>query len=311
MTNEMKNEIRDLLEKQIDAKRVSQNVAATQIGITGGYLSAIMNKKWAKIAPKTWNKCAAWVGYTTKDWTIRETQNLKTVVDLCNGAQMNGRFMALAAPTGFGKTVGLKHYAKNNTDVAYILGTIDMVRGDFLNSMAQSLGIEVEGSIFKRRNKILSHLKKLEQPLLIIDDFGKLNIGCMRLLQIFYDEFNGELGIVVSGLPEMMELIFKQAAKGAIAFPELKRRIGYWQTLKKVSPKFIETVAADFGITEEDAINYLISKCEDYGTLKELLITYSDVDNAKRDGLNQREVLAGIQVGHDNIQITSRKKRAA
>ena len=85
-----------------------------------------------------------------KEWKLKVTPNVNAINDLCNDAQENSRYMAAIGKTGLGKTEALKQYAKKNANTYYMLCTITMGRKDFLSSLAEAIGLQVEGSIHHR-----------------------------------------------------------------------------------------------------------------------------------------------------------------
>ncbi len=304
LTTEQKQKIITDAEKARDAKRLSCNAASAQIGISNATYSNMLNNKWQSINDEKWLLVQKWATpqastSTTKtdgfEWPVLETKNLLAVLDLCADAQTNSRLLSVCADTGLGKTTGLKKYCADTPNAFYTLCTGTMGRRDFLNAIARAIGIEAEGSIHNRITIIINKLGGLQNPLLALDDVGKLNDACLRLLQIIYDELEGRLGMAIAGLPYFKNTLFKNAAKGKQGFPELRRRIGYWEPLQRPSAQLITTVCKRYGITETPAINYLCSTVQDMGTLRETMENY--YRETKDAGKTQLELVTGLHIG--------------
>lgn len=308
MTQDQKKQIKSILNERIEDKNLSANQASKQIGISAALLSNLLNDKWDQISDQKWMMVAAWVGFQSTNWVIRETRNTKAILNLCQDARNYGRFMSIAGDTGLGKTTALRFYTGDTPNAFYVLCTAMMSRKDFLSAILRSMGLEVEGQLYNRTFHVVSKLRQLEHPILILDDFGKLSDHAMTTLQVIYDELEGRCGFVIAGLNNMKSRIYKMAAKDKPGFRELKRRIGYWQPLYGVTDSFVKAVCADYGITDPAAISYITRNCTDYGSLRELITNYARfVENNPQmlEGKSQKEVISGIKYGANEWEAIS------
>ncbi|MDB9500039.1 AAA family ATPase [Nodularia spumigena] len=271
MTTEQKTAIKQQLVSMIDTKKLSQAEAARQMGMSAPTLWNIINNAWDKVSTQMWNRVAAWCGYSEKTWLLLETRQLTTVVNLLNDAQENSRMLALCANTGLGKTTAIKYYHQNNANVYYMLCTVTMTRNDFVSELQTVLGLDVPGNLHKRLQSVIDKLADAEFPLLILDDAGKLNEGCLRLIQIIYDSLEHRVGIVLVGTLQLRKFIFAGAAKDRQGFRELKRRIAYWETLHAPDASTISVFCRELKIVDANAIAFVKRKCQDFGTMRELL----------------------------------------
>jgi len=300
MTQDQKKQIKSILTERIEDKNLSANQAAKQIGISAALLSNLLNDKWDQISDQKWMMVAAWVGYETTRWEMFTTKNTAAILELCEDAKINARFLAVAGDTGLGKTTALRHFCQKNQNAYYVLCSVTMSRKDFLSAILRSIGHDVEGSLHNRTRSIITKLGEMEQPVLILDDFGKLSDSCIRMIQLIYDGLEGRCGIVIAGLAYMKNMIFKMAAKDKPGFRELKRRIGYWQPLYGLTPGFVNMICQKFGIVEIPAIQFVSQACQDYGSLKELVINYRRLVERRPELLtekSQREIIATLHVG--------------
>ena len=182
----------------------------------------------------------------------------------------------MAASTGFGKTEALKRYAEKRSSVGYVLATGLMNRPDFLKKIAQAFGVQAGGNLCKTMEGICDQLRGMERPLLIVDDFGKLNRSCQMIIQILRDEMAEQCGVVLAGTEEMRIRIKQKADMDVSGYRELLRRIGYWLELEKPSKQIVQEICKLNGIEDEAAVEYIARVAKNYGAIKELIL------NAKR-----------------------------
>lgn len=256
---------------------LSASDMARMIGTSPATMSQLLANKYPGKADEMFRKLAAVTNYQESNWPLVATPNFRTVHKLCKDAQEQCRMMALYAETGMGKTTPLKQYAACTPNTIYILCNVLWKQKDFLKAIQKSLGSDNEGTIVERAEDIITRLLIRQNPLLIIDDIGKLkeHPKCFYLLQLIYDRTEGACGIVLSGTKAFPTFIQKQAAKDNMGFRELRRRISYWQPLRdRVEAKFIATICQQFNITQASAIQYIERNCSNYGDVKELITNY-------------------------------------
>ena len=278
----------------------SQNQVARKMGIAPATLSNMLNGKWNLISEDMLRKVKSY--YRLDDtWQIRRTQNLNAIVELCRDAQENHRMLGIAGYTGAGKTTALRHYAGNNMNVFYTHAHFHFQKKDLLRSIQQCMGLNEGGSVNDHIQAIVQKLNTVNNPLLIIDDAGKLNDANFRIIQVIYDATEFNAGIILGGTEYLKEYIDKMASKNKMGFRELRRRIAYWQPLFSPSPDVVARICQDFGIEDKNAIEFVISRGVDYGTIRNI------ITNARRkaeqgEGKINRELLASLNIGEDDYQ---------
>ncbi len=206
MTNEFKNQIVSELKKRLDND--SQNKLATKLDISSTNMSHILNRKWEKISDDYWRKLAQALGLDNQ-WQLFGSVSLTTIQNLCKDAQNNHRFLAGYGSTGAGKTTALRSYSNQNANVGYVLCDVLMNQNQFLSEILQSFGLTTEGTKINKVQKIANHLNKVENPLLILDDFGKVSDSIYQLLQLIYDRTEGSAGIVIFGVEYLKDYLDK------------------------------------------------------------------------------------------------------
>ena len=184
----------------------------------------------------------------------------------------NNHFRAIAGFTGGGKTVALRSFADRHPNAAYVEANILMNRKSFLSAICRAFGMHIDDTAEGLMNKIVDRMISEEQTVLLIDDAAKLKDDCFRLLQVIYDKTEGSAGIVIAGTEKLKKYLDRSAAKDKLSYRELKRRISFWQSLKKPTAVVIKKVAEVYEIVDKDVIQWLAKEVQDYGTLRNYIL---------------------------------------
>lgn len=295
-TPTQREKIQDAIETALKAG-TSQNVLAKKIGISASIVINIRRNEWETISDRMENKIAAYFKIQMEDqWPLHNTWNLKAISRVCDEARTRSRFLGIAAYTGAGKTKALMHYAHTTPNTYYVLCTVIMSRKSFLFAVMRAMGLNESGSITHVTNRIISRLNGVDKPLLIIDDAGKLSHGIYRVIQLLYDQTEHRAGMVIAGTEFLKEEIDKQASYNRMGFRELQRRVAYWQPLQRPSGKIVTEICAHHGITDENAVSYIMEHCQDYGTLSNMVINAKHAAEVQGKPID-RPLLADLAMG--------------
>lgn len=280
-------------------KMMSQAELARRLQAQIGYGSeaTIINIKrgnWDLISAEAMNKLRAF--FRLDGWQIRNTHNFVVITKLCDDSRTNKRMMAVAGYTGAGKTTALRKYATDNADTYYVLCTVVHSKRSLLDSIQRSMGIERGAAIGEMMNAIVDKLNAGNNSLLILDDAGKLSHTCLRLLQVIYDQTEFSAGIVLAGTEFLKEEIDRNCRRNVMGFRELKRRIAYWQPLRRPTAAIIAAICKDFNITDPAAVDFIFKNAKDYGTIRNLVLNAGAI--ATRDNVAVTvELLSDVHVG--------------
>jgi DNA transposition AAA+ family ATPase len=288
----MKSQIQTAIEQLLS--HTSQAQVARQIGVSDATIINIRRGNWELISEAMIAKIRA--HFRLDGWQVRNTHNFSAITKLCEDAKSNKRMLAVAGYTGAGKTTALRHYAQNNPDTYYMLATVMNTRKTFLESICRAMGINIPFRMSEIIAAIIEKMNSAKAPLLIIDDAGKLSHTCLRLIQVIYDETEYSAGIVLSGTEFLKEEIERASRRNAQGFRELKRRIAYWQPLRRPTASIIGTICKDFGIDDSSAVEYIYRNAKDYGTIRNMILNASQISGRESQPIT-REMLAGLQVG--------------
>lgn len=247
-------------------------------GINKRYLYDIKAGRTNAITSDNWRKAQDYFNQPqpqedTKAWQVAVTRNLSIAAGTFRRAQTEKLCLALTGTTGFGKTVSAKLYRQKTGGVIYVHCNTEMTKSSFLDGLLRDLGVAPQHRGVTTEAKIHTIIRtvlKLEHPLFIIDDAGKLRDSAFRMFQILFDEAAGRAGFVLTGVPEFKQKVFQRADKGTFCYREIARRIS-WVSLDSIYRQDVESVCQKNGITDESAISYLCDNVGDFDTLKRLI----------------------------------------
>ena len=241
----------------------------------------------------------------TDGWQVALTTNLSIASGTLKKAQTERLCLALTGTTGFGKTEACKLFRRKNAGVVYIHCNTEMTKTGFLDGIAAdlSIGYGQRGySVEARIKAIIRNLMKVDKPLLIIDDAGKLRDSAFRMFQILFDESAGRIGFVLTGVPEFRKKVFKQADKGVFCYKEIARRIG-WVELSAIFVKDVAAICHKNGIMDESAISYLCDNIGDYDTLRRTIKAAQSAATKQKTDVT-RALLSGLNGSITNYRVS-------
>jgi DNA transposition AAA+ family ATPase len=240
------------------------------------------------------------------DWQIANTQNFGIAVGVFQKAQSQKLCLALTGTTGFGKTESAKRYRQKTGGVVYVHCNTEMTKTQFLDAILLDLGIAPQhrgGNTQEKITSIIRAIVKLENPLLIIDDAGKLRDSAFRMFQILFDESAGQVGFALTGVPEFKKKVFLLADKGTYCYREIARRIG-WISMGDIRKTDIENICQKNGITDESAISYLCDNVGDFDTLKRLVKAAKTAANTEGVEINRAFFANTVGSAFENYRVS-------
>ncbi len=178
---------------------------------------------------------------------LYNTKDLQSVIDQCEMTCRHKLMTGLTADTGMGKTTSLRAYAsRKNVFMVTVDKTMNAKR--FFLKIANVLGVAFDGNIHDVMLKIASRLNEMENPLLIIDEAGKLNHVMMLYMHDLREYTRGNCGILLAGMPYFKSRLAMFAEKQKEGCSEFMRRINVWHELTGLSRKETEYICKSEGI---------------------------------------------------------------
>lgn len=261
---EEKLEIRDRLVSYCEQKG-SQNKGANSLnGVSAATVSKIINGDWALINEVMWRSIAAQIGVKQKSWNIVETRDFKTLAGLFADAQENAMVMAVCGEAGSGKTLAIRHYAESNPNVFVLSCNEYWNRKLFLQELLKEIGRNPNGdTVGEMMSSIVGNLKKLQDPVIIMDEADKLSDQVMYFFITLYNQLEDHCAIVMVATDYLEKKIKRGLRLNKKGYKEIYSRIGRkFIMLKGVGINDITEVCIANGVTVKGDIKSVIEDCD-------------------------------------------------
>lgn len=261
---EEKLEIRDRLVSYCEQKG-SQNKGANSLnGVSPATVSKIINGEWALINEVMWRSIAAQIGMKQKSWNIVETRDFKTLASLFADAQENAMVMAVCGEAGSGKTLAIRQYAESNPNVFVLCCNEYWNRKLFLQELLREMGRNPNGdTVGEMMATIVSSLKKMEDPIIIMDEADKLSDQVMYFFITLYNQLEDHCALVMVATDYLEKKIKRGLRLNKKGYKEIYSRIGRkFIMLKGVGIGDITEVCMANGITAKSDIKSVIEDCD-------------------------------------------------
>lgn len=261
---EEKLEIRDRLVSYCEQKG-SQNKGANSLnGVSPATVSKIINGDWALINEVMWRSIAAQIGMKQKSWNIVETRDFKTLASLFADAQENAMVMAVCGEAGSGKTLAIRQYAESNPNVFVLCCNEYWNRKLFLQELLREMGRNPNGdTVGEMMSTIVSSLKKMEDPIIIMDEADKLSDQVMYFFITLYNQLEDHCALVMVATDYLEKKIKRGLRLNKKGYKEIYSRIGRkFIMLKGVGIGDITEVCMANGITAKSDIKSVIEDCD-------------------------------------------------
>lgn len=226
------------------------------IGINVRYLLQIDNGKYdhkPEVKDYIFKTLKCLIDSRTATATLFPTKTMQACFSILSRAQDNHYMVGIEGETGLGKTKALQAYA-GRSNVFYISYGYSMRPQQFLAALLAELGISYTGSPYDMIQRIAKYLNSLSDPLLIIDEAGKMRDTVMMHIQELRDLTMYTTGIALAGMPYFKETLEKYADRGKRGYSEFNRRIILWQSLSVLDKKEIVQICQNSGITDPETI---------------------------------------------------------
>lgn len=244
----LQQEVKGLISKHLQNKKVSQNKLAEMVGVSPATISNIQNEFWERVNESMLLKIKSF--FKTKGWAVIETANFLIIQESCINARKRKMMTGIIGFSGAGKTTALQSYYSNNTNTFMITCARTMRTKQFLGEILKSLGVNYIASDYEMVKMIIEVLNKKENPLLIIDEASKLSPNALMYVQDIWDGIEHNAGIVLAGVEYLFDNLKKGADRNKIGMPEFYGRVSLWQYLQEPTKGEIEAICQNNGVTE-------------------------------------------------------------
>lgn len=248
-------------------KYPSQNKAAGSLeGISAGTLSSMLNGNWSRISDSMWTKVAEQVKPTCSSsatgWTIVETGAFQEISYAMQDAQEYKNVTWVVGEAGCGKTTTGRLYAESHKEAFYILCSEDMLKGEFVRTIARRLGIRSEGyTVRELWQAIIDSIIQMERPLIIFDEADKLPESVFQYFISMYNNLEDRCGVVFLSTDYIKRRISNGLRYGRKGYKEIFSRIGRkYFDLEPTSAQDVYAICTANGITSREEIDKIIKE---------------------------------------------------
>ncbi len=249
----------------------SQNKAAGSLeGISAGTLSSMINGNWSRISDAMWTKVAEQVKPTgsasATGWTIVETGAYQEISYAMQDAQEYMNVTWIVGEAGCGKTTTGRLYAEDHKEAFYILCSEDMLKGEFVRTIARKLGIRSEGyTVRELWQAIIESIIQMESPLIIFDEADKLPESVFQYFISMYNNLEDRCGVVFLSTDYIKRRISNGLRYGRKGYKEIFSRIGRkYFDLEPTSAQDVYAICTANGITSREDIDKIIKEGDGY-----------------------------------------------
>ncbi len=264
-TNQNQKEKLAEMLKHYSEKYGSLSKAANSLkGVSAAIISQILNGNWEQISDEMWTKIGVQIGYTSKELVIVQTNNYKALTKLLKDAALNSTVYAVIDNAGSSKTITTKHFAETNKQAYRIECRAYWNRKMFLSELLRVVGRDASGlNVNEMVELIVKTIKVQDSPVIILDEFDKLNDEVLYFFITLYNELQDECGIVACATDHLEKRIQRGLRLNKKGYKEIFSRFGRkFITLPGVNSTDIHQICLANGITSQGDIKEVLQDCE-------------------------------------------------
>lgn len=253
-----KSEIKKAVNDYCKEKSISKADLSVKSGISDSTLCNLEKENWSTLSNTMLLRIWNFVTFNNVE-NLYATTDFIAAIKLCDKARKHRFMVGLTADTGMGKTTALTSYSRQK-NVFYLSYDKTMNPRQFFVSLLRELAYPFDGNMNEMINRAADELNRLDNPLLIIDEAGKLSHTMILYLHVLRDKTHHNCGIVLAGMPYFKTNMQHFADREKEGYAEFLRRINIWQSFGGLSVKEVEDVCQKNGITAPDKIKELKHK---------------------------------------------------
>lgn len=292
--------IRSNIQELLTVEGMTQSALGKKFDVSEATINLIARGRKEQISDKMLEKLR--VKLNMNNWQLRKTDNFVAIQQLCERTREKSLMTAISAPTGLGKSEGVKYFVRTHATAFYVRALpIHNVR-TFLEDLQNSFGCRRGSSIKDMRDVLIRSAGHITKPLLIIDDAHKLKDHNWQVIYDLKESLDGLIGILLVGTENLKKQFERRVARDVTGFRELYRRINYWEPLYPVNAQMVEVICKDYGISDPNALRYIKSTARDYDTLKHMVMNVTEMAERAGEPVT-REMLMDIQLGDAHYQM--------
>lgn len=263
MENTEKHAIQAEVRRLVEA--TSGNAVAVKVGVSAATVSNVLTNKSEKVSDDMWRKFSAFIKETSQrtplsNWVIVESKGYKELTETFSDAQCYSLVMAVCGNAGNGKSAIAKCFADTHCNT-FLLSCNDFWNKKlFLQELLRTMGRNATGySVGDMVVDIVDVLKKMESPLIIIDEADKLSDQVLYFFITLYNQLENHCGIVLIATDFLEKRVRTGLRLNKKGYKEVYSRIGRkFIMLPPPSSSDIASICIANGIEDKQAIKSII-----------------------------------------------------
>ena len=243
----------------------SQSKAANSMNnVSVGTINKMLSGDWEMISDEMWRTVASQIGHDPRGWTVVETRGYRRMYGLLRDAQENALVLAVTGDAGCGKSEAVRSYAAGNANVYNLSCSEYWNRRHFTSELLRSMGVNPSGStVADMMDDIIRALKRMENPLLVLDEADKLSDQSLYFFISLYNQLEDRVGIVLCATDYLEKRIRQGVRTNRKGYREIYSRIGCrFIPLQAVNGEDIAAVCMGNGVGDAETINGIIEESE-------------------------------------------------
>lgn len=259
----MKERVRKALEELVERKCSQAKAAASLRGVSSATISLILSGRGEEVRESMWLHLQEQL-LENKQMKVAETAIYSELTALLASAQEDKLVMSLIANAGSGKTFTSKQYEVENKEVYRVACSEFWTKNDFVDELLRSLGESSDGYTKKERiNRAIEVIKRKRNPLIIFDEFDKLNDNVWFFFITLYNELENKCGMVLLSTDYIRLRIEKGLRLNKRGYNEFWSRLGRrCVRLEPIAYEDIKAVCEANGISNSSEIEDIAKDSE-------------------------------------------------
>lgn len=266
LSYEEKEKIAEDLRAYVE-KAGSMNAASKMLKrVSVSYISQMLGGKWEAMSDEAWINLKKQVSTSySGEWQIvNSTKNFAIMESFYDDARKFANTFGIIGNAGWGKTCTSLHDRDNKANTFLIRCNEFHNRMSFLRDLLSQMGKEDSGySVAQMMATVITHIRKLDHPLIIIDEADKLSDPVLYFFISLYNSLEGECGLVMTGAPFLEKRITDGARRNKKGYKEILSRLGgKFIELNPPTPADQAEIIRANGITDRVEIQRIINESD-------------------------------------------------
>ncbi len=229
--NMSREDLKQSLVSLMEAKNLSQEKVAQQIGRSGAVISAWLKNKYTGNIPDLDNRIRLFLDKskareyaTPRAVPFISTHNAMAFFEIADRCLLENEFGVCTGEAGVGKTMAFMEYALQHPEAVPVFANLSFTARVLLANLCDSLDLSKKGNVFELFERVVTKLKGSGR-LIMVDQAEYLPARALELLRSVYDDAG--VGILLVGLPRLQHNL--KESKGE--FTQIYSRVAVYRRL--------------------------------------------------------------------------------